>query len=118
MPHLMCLFHCGRQKRDNTSAIKMLRQMSVWVVVVALGLVLSKRKLKANPGPEGASKSQGNTRNAFFQCQWLTTQGPYSEPLLGPPFKVVTWSGYTRDRLRTSDSTKELLRGCPAHTAQ
>ena len=35
-----CHFHCGRQKRDNTSAIKMLHQMSVQAVVVALGLVL------------------------------------------------------------------------------
>ena len=41
MPHPKCLFHCGRQKRDNTSAIKMLHQMSVWVVVVALRLVLN-----------------------------------------------------------------------------
>ena len=40
MPHLKCLFHCGRQKGDNTSATKMLHQMSVWVVVVALWLVL------------------------------------------------------------------------------
>ena len=28
---------CGRQKRDNTSAMKMLHQISAWVVVVALG---------------------------------------------------------------------------------
>ena len=43
MPHPKYLFHCGRQKRDNTSAIKMLHQMCVWVavVVVALGLVLT-----------------------------------------------------------------------------
>ena len=40
MPHLKCLFHCGRQKCDNTSAIKMLHQMSVWVVVVAIWLAL------------------------------------------------------------------------------
>ena len=41
MPHLKHLFHCYRQKRHNISAIKMLHQMSVWVVVVALiGLVL------------------------------------------------------------------------------
>ena len=36
-------FHCARQKRDSTSAIKMLHQMSVWVVVVALGRVLNYR---------------------------------------------------------------------------
>ena len=41
MPHLKYLFHCGRQERDNMSAIKMLHQMSVRVAVVALGLVLS-----------------------------------------------------------------------------
>ena len=41
MPHLKYLFHCGKQKRDNTSAIEMLHQMSVWVVVVALWLVLN-----------------------------------------------------------------------------
>ena len=38
MPHLKDLF-CGRQKRDNTCTIKMFHQMSIWVVVVALGLV-------------------------------------------------------------------------------
>ena len=32
MPHLNCLFHCGRQKRDNASVIQMLHQMSVGVV--------------------------------------------------------------------------------------
>ena len=32
MPNLKSLFHCGRQKRDNTSVIKMLHQMSVVVV--------------------------------------------------------------------------------------
>ena len=37
MPHLKCLvFHCGRQKSDNISAIEMLHQMSVCVLVVAL----------------------------------------------------------------------------------
>ena len=40
MPHLKCLFHCGRQKRDNTNTIKLLHQVSIWVVVVALQLVL------------------------------------------------------------------------------
>ena len=40
MPHLKRVFHCGRLKRDNTSAIQMLHQMSVGVVVVALALVL------------------------------------------------------------------------------
>ena len=35
--------HCGKQKRDSTSAVKMLHQMSVWVVVVALRLVLNNR---------------------------------------------------------------------------
>ena len=34
------LFHCDRQKRDSTNAIKMLHQMLVGVVVVALRLVL------------------------------------------------------------------------------
>ena len=34
-------FQCGKQKRDDISAMKMLHQMSVWVVVVvALRLVL------------------------------------------------------------------------------
>ena len=36
-------FNCGRQKRDNTNAVKMLHQMSVCIVVVALGLVLNYR---------------------------------------------------------------------------
>ena len=40
MPHLKCLIHCGRLKCDNTSAIKMLHPMSVWVVVAARSLVL------------------------------------------------------------------------------
>ena len=52
MPYLKYLFHCGRQKRNNTSTIKMLHQMcvvavvavavavAVVVVVAALGLVL------------------------------------------------------------------------------
>ena len=40
MPHLKRLFHCGRQKRDNRSAIKMLHQMSVWVVVVVAAAVV------------------------------------------------------------------------------
>ena len=46
MPHLKYLFHCGRQKRDNTRAVKMLHQMSVWVVAVALGLVLNSLRLQ------------------------------------------------------------------------
>ena len=29
MPHLKYLLHCGRKKRDNTRAIKMLHQISV-----------------------------------------------------------------------------------------
>ena len=43
MPHLKYLSTvvCGRQKRDNTNAVKILHQMSVWVV--ALGLVLNNR---------------------------------------------------------------------------
>ena len=47
MPHLKYLFHNGRQKHDNTrlSAMKMLHQMSVWVVVVALRLVLITKTL-------------------------------------------------------------------------
>ena len=42
MPHLNHLFHFARQKRDNVSTVKMLHQMSIRVVVVALGLVLIK----------------------------------------------------------------------------
>ena len=41
MPHLKYLFYFRRPKRDNTSAMKMLHQMCVVVlVVVALRLVL------------------------------------------------------------------------------
>ena len=40
---VLCACLSGRQKRDNTSAVKMLHQMSVWVVVVALGLMLNYR---------------------------------------------------------------------------
>ena len=40
MLHLESPFHCGCQKPDNTSGIKMLHQMCVRVAVVALGLVL------------------------------------------------------------------------------
>ena len=37
--HLKHRFHFARQKRDNDSAVQMLHQMCIWVVVVALGLV-------------------------------------------------------------------------------
>ena len=55
MLHLKRLFHSGRQKHDNISVIKMLHQMSVWVVVVALRLglivacqlILTQRNLRA-----------------------------------------------------------------------
>ena len=40
MPHLECLFHCGRQKRDNISAMKMLHQMFVRVVVAVVVVVV------------------------------------------------------------------------------
>ena len=40
MPHLECLFHLTQPKGDNTSTVKMLRQMSVGHVVLAPGLLL------------------------------------------------------------------------------
>ena len=45
MPHPKYLLHCSKQKRDNISTVKMLHQMSVWVVVVALGLVLTQKNI-------------------------------------------------------------------------
>ena len=43
MLHLKCLFHSGRQKRDNTSdkCNKDVASDVCWVVVVALRLVLN-----------------------------------------------------------------------------
>ena len=45
MPHLKRLFRCGRQERDNTSAIKMLHQMSVGVVQLGMRLPLTGVKI-------------------------------------------------------------------------
>ena len=43
MPYLKYLSTVADKKRDSTNAVKMLHQMSVCVVVVALGLMLNYR---------------------------------------------------------------------------
>ena len=48
----------SRQRRDNTNAVEMLHQMSVCVVVVALGLVLH-NQLTSLASPYSECKAQG-----------------------------------------------------------
>ena len=50
MPHPKHLFHFARQKCDNISAVNMLHQMSIWVVVVAL--------VRSRPGKPNQRKGQ------------------------------------------------------------
>ena len=46
MSHLQRRFHFARQKRDNISTLEMLHQMSIRVVVFAIGLALINQILK------------------------------------------------------------------------
>ena len=93
MPYLKCLFHCGRQKRDNISATQMLPQMSAWVVGVALALVLiswwnQKISMKNSPWRVGrleVTDSPGGTIVAWLWGKtirrWIRCRsGPYALP--------------------------------------
>ena len=70
MPHLQYLFHCGSQKGDNISAIKMLHQMPVWVVVAALGLVLSL------DGPAIRNANRGDSRESIRANRFAGMKSP------------------------------------------
>ena len=57
-------FYCGSQQRDNTSALKMLHQMSVWVVVVALRLMPKEMR-----GP-----------HLWISCSWCNSMKFFQRP--------------------------------------
>ena len=91
MPHLKHLFGFTRQKRDNISTAKMLHQMSVWIVVVALGLVLitithlfSRAQKKDFPFfPVGRPRPEPSQNRAPARCLFSTRKSRFEVPERG-----------------------------------